>query len=179
MWALAPGWAHVVHCAVYRAVMIYDGDKINVGRCTYFTLCAHALTQRCSSFARSFARSRVRSRVRRGACTFFCCSPPLTWFAFGVVALSCAILLRRVFLPVSRACGHVLSWVQKMAGGSKSERLEVVGDEWSTRDDVLRVIHDFILVRLTTAPRRHERCFVRAAQKVCTLPLTVSSSSSC
>lgn len=33
-----------------------------------------------------------------------------------------------------------------MAGGSKAERLELVGDEWSTREDVLRVIHDFILV---------------------------------
>lgn len=82
-------------------------------------------------------------------------------------------LATRLFAPVSRVWAHVLSWVQKMAGGSKSERLEVVGDEWSTRVDVLRVIHDFILVSLTTAPRRHERCFVRAAQKGCTLPLTV------
>lgn len=38
------------------------------------------------------------------------------------------------------------SWVQKMAGGSNADRLEVVGDEWSTRDEVLRVINDFILV---------------------------------
>ncbi|CBN73823.1 methyltransferase type 12 [Ectocarpus siliculosus] len=41
------------------------------------------------------------------------------------------------------------SWVQKMAQGSKTERLEVVGDEWSTRDDVMRVINDFILPNVT------------------------------
>lgn len=35
-----------------------------------------------------------------------------------------------------------------MAQGSKTERLAVVGDEWSTRDDVMRVINDFILVRV-------------------------------
>lgn len=41
------------------------------------------------------------------------------------------------------------SWVQKMAQGSKTERLELVGDEWSTRDDVMRVIDDFILPSVT------------------------------
>ncbi|CAN0094165.1 unnamed protein product [Ectocarpus sp. 12 AP-2014] len=46
------------------------------------------------------------------------------------------------------------SWVQKMAQGSKTERLEVVGDEWSTRDDVMRVINDFIL------PNVSEECNV-------------------
>lgn len=39
-----------------------------------------------------------------------------------------------------------------MAKGSRSERLEIIGDEWSAREDVLRVIDDFILVSTTYIP---------------------------
>ncbi|CAM9507307.1 unnamed protein product [Discosporangium mesarthrocarpum] len=41
--------------------------------------------------------------------------------------------------------GPNISWVQTMARGSRADRLDIVGDEWSTREEVARVVQEFVL----------------------------------